>query len=191
MIEKNKCLVQFKYKCKDVFYEKVGIVGCLDILKNWDINNPVFLTYNEEEKIFILDEIELPREQKIEYKYVFHHNNEKIWEHLLYNVNRQLEIKENSPLIITDKEGDSNSTKEYNPKYLKSLLKKKTRKKSENKEDEQEEEKDEPNMPGDKKKKKIKKKKKKKKELKKLFKNKRKIKIKKKKKKKRIKIKYH
>ena len=138
MIEKNKCLVQFKYKCKDTIYEKVGIVGCLDILKNWDINHPVFLTKNEGNKIFILDQIELPKDQKIEYKYVFYHKNEKIWEDLPNNVNRQLEIKENSPLIITDKEGDSNSTKEYNPKYLKSLLKKKTRKKSENKEEKKE-----------------------------------------------------
>ena len=156
MIEKNKCLVQFKYKCKDVFYEKVGIVGCLDILKNWDINNPVFLTKNEENKIFILEQIELPKDQKIEYKYVFYHKNEKIWEDLPNNVNRQLEIKENSPLIILDKEGDPNSTKEYNPIYLRSLLKKKPRKTSGNTEGEPKEDKDEP------KKKKIKKKKKKK-----------------------------
>jgi len=155
MIEKNKCLVQFKYKCKGVIYDKVGIVGSLDILKNWDINNPLFLTKNEENKIFIL-EIELPKDQKIEYKYVFYQKNEKIWEYLPNNVNRQLEIKENSPLIILDKEDDPNSTKEYNPIYLKPLLKKKPRKKSGNTEDEPEEDKGEP------KKKKIKKKKKKK-----------------------------
>ena len=152
MIEKNKCLVQFKYKCKGVIYDKVGIVGCLDILKNWDINHPVFLTKNEGNKIFILDQIELPKDQKIEYKYVFYQKNEKIWEYLPNNVNRQLEIKENSPLIILDKEGDPNSTKEYNPIYIKPLLKKKPRKKSGNTEDEPEEDKGEP------KKKKIKKK---------------------------------
>ena len=171
MIEKNKCSVQFKYQCKDIIYENVGIVGCLDILKNWDINNPVFLSYNKDEKIFASGQILLPKEQKIEYKYVFHHKNEKIWENLPYNENRKLEIKEISPLIILDKEEDSNSIKiivpKTNPKpVLKPSLKSKNskvRKKSENKEDEPEEEKEEQNLPEEKKKKKIKKKKKKKK----------------------------
>ena len=167
MIEKNKCSVQFKYQCKDIIYENVGIVGCLDILKNWDINNPVFLSYNKDEKIFASGQILLPKEQKIEYKYVFHHKNEKIWENLPYNENRKLEIKEISPLIILDKEEDSNSIKiivpKTNPKpVLKSSLKSKNskvRKKSENKEDEPEEEKEEQNLPEKKNKKKKKKKK--------------------------------
>ena len=103
MSEHNKCSVYFKYRCKDINYENVGIVGGLDILKNWNIDNPVFLTYNVEEKIFMTNSIELPKNQLIEYKYVFHRKNEKIWEDLPQN--RKLEIKESTPLIISDKEG--------------------------------------------------------------------------------------
>ena len=78
-------------------------------------------------------------------------------------------------MIILDKEGDPNSTKEYNPIYLRSLLKKKPRKTSGNTGDEPEEDKGEP------KKKKIKKRKKRKLRIK--IKKKKKM-IKKKKKKK-------
>ena len=112
MIEKNKCLVQFKYKCKDVFYEKVGIVGCLDILKNWDINDPVILTFNEKESIYISNTIELPRNEFIEYKYVFHHNNNKIWENLPNNANRKIKLETNLPQYIIDNEGDPKSIME-------------------------------------------------------------------------------
>ena len=112
MTETNKCSVIFKYKCKDINYNKVGLVGCLDILKNWDINNPVFLTYNEKESIYISNSIELPRNEFIEYKYVFHHNNNKIWEDLPNNINRKIKLETNFPQYIKDKEGDPKSIME-------------------------------------------------------------------------------
>ena len=61
MEENNTCLVQFKYKPSNIKYDKVGIVGGLDILNNWDINNPVLLSYNEKEDIFISNQISLPK----------------------------------------------------------------------------------------------------------------------------------
>ena len=167
MSEHNKCSVYFKYRCKDINYEKVGIVGGLDILKNWDINNPVFLSYNGEEKIFMTNSIELPKNQLIEYKYVFHHKNEKIWEDLPQN--RKLEIKESTPLIISDKEGDSNSIQEKISKICSqpikhiSILKNKIFDSSGKNGEQLEEEKEENNINGEKRKKKVKKIKKKKK----------------------------
>ena len=113
-MENNNCLTQFKYKCKEINYEKVGIVGSIDNLKNWNINEPVFLSYNIKDKLFISEQIELPKNKLIEYKYVFHHKDKKIWENL--SENRQLIIKENNPLIILDTEEDPNSIKEIVPK---------------------------------------------------------------------------
>ena len=112
MIETNKCSVVFKYKCKDINYNKVGLVGCLDILKNWDINDPVILTFNEKESIYISNSIELPRNELIEYKYVFHHNNSKIWENLPNNANRKIKLETNLPQYIIDNEGDPKSIME-------------------------------------------------------------------------------
>ena len=113
-MENNNCLTQFKYKCKEINYEKVGIVGSIENLKNWNINEPVFLSYNIKDKLFISEQIELPKNKLIEYKYVFHHKDKKIWENL--SENRQLIIKENNPLIILDTEEDPNSIKEIVPK---------------------------------------------------------------------------
>ena len=113
-MENNNCLTQFKYKCKEINYEKVGIVGSIENLKNWNINEPVFLSYNIKDKLFISEQIELPKNKLIEYKYVFHHKDKKIWENLPEN--RQLIIKENNQLIILDTEEDPNSIKEIVPK---------------------------------------------------------------------------
>ena len=156
-MENNNCLTQFKYKCKEINYEKVGIVGSIENLKNWNINEPVFLSYNIKDKLFISEQIELPKNKLIEYKYVFHHKDKKIWENLPEN--RQLIIKENNPLIILDTEEDPNSIKEIvpkknsPPKKVSSILKNpKSRKKSE---EDPKEEKEESNTQ---KKKKVKKK---------------------------------
>ena len=157
-MENNNCLTQFKYKCKEINYEKVGIVGSIENLKNWNINEPVFLSYNIKDKLFISEQIELPKNKLIEYKYVFHHKDKKIWENL--DENRQLIIKENNPLIILDTEEDPNSIKEIvskkkisPPKIVSSILKNpKPRKKSE---EDPKEEKEESNTQ---KKKKVKKK---------------------------------
>ena len=138
MKEKSKCSIYFKYLCSNVIYDKVGIVGGLDILKNWDINNPVFLNFNEKDKIFISSQIDLPMNEIIEYKYVFHHKNEKKWEYLENNANRKIEIKLNVPQIILDKEGDQNSIIETS-KNLREPRKRKTSKADET--DEKKEEK--------------------------------------------------
>ena len=106
-MEENKIssLVQFKYKYQNNKYDSVGIVGGLNILKNWDINNPLFLSFNEKENIYISEKLSLPQNTLIEYKYVFHHDGAKIWEQLPNNSNRKIELKDAS-LNIIDKEGD-------------------------------------------------------------------------------------
>ena len=129
MKEKSKCSIYFKYLCSKVIYDKVGIVGGLDTLKNWDINNPVFLNFNEKDKIFISSQIDLPMNEIIEYKYVFHHKNEKKWEDLQNNANRKIEIKLNVPQIILDKEGDPNSIIETSKIWIEPRKRKKVKKK--------------------------------------------------------------
>ena len=148
-MENDKCSVQFKYKCEGTIYENVGIVGSIDNLKNWNINKPVFLSYNIKEKLFISPQIELPKNKLIEYKYVFHHKDEKKWENI--DKNRQLEIKENKPLIILDTEGNPNSIKEIvkkisPPKILNPILKKPGTKKQSNQSEEEKKEKKETNI---------------------------------------------
>ena len=150
-MENDKCPVQFKYKCEGTIYQKVGIVGSIDNLKNWNIDNPVFLSYNIKEKLFISSQIELPKNKLIEYKYVFHHKDEKIWEYLPGYKNRQLEIKENKPLIILDTERNPNSIKEIvskkdsPPKIGNSNLKKPSTRKKSNQSEEAKKEKKETN----------------------------------------------
>ena len=161
MKEKSKCSIFFKYICSNIIYDKVGVVGGLDILKNWDINNPIFLIFNEKDNLFISTQIDLPMNEIIEYKYVFYHKNEKIWEILPNNVNRKIEIKANIPQIILDKEYDPNSIIKPIPKTLKKprvrKLSTKGVSKEDGKNDEKEDLKDEINT--DKKKRKKKKKK--------------------------------
>ena len=151
-MENDKCPVQFKYKCEGTIYQKVGIVGSIENLKNWNIDNPVFLSYNIKEKLFISSQIELPKNKLIEYKYVFHHKDEKIWEYLPGYKNRQLEIKENKPLIILDTERNPNSIKEIvskkdsPPKIGNSNLKKPSTRKKSNQSEEAKKEKKETNI---------------------------------------------
>ena len=103
------CSVYFKYKCKDINYNSVGLVGCLNILNNWNIDNPVFLTYNKKESLYISDCIVLPKNQLIEYKYVFYHNGQKIWENLPNYGNRKIKLVTNLTQSVFDKEDDPNS----------------------------------------------------------------------------------
>ena len=48
----NKGKVQFIYKYKGSKYDDVGVVGNLEELKNWNINNPVNLTYSENDQLY-------------------------------------------------------------------------------------------------------------------------------------------
>ena len=104
MAEK-KCIVQFKYKYNGSQYDDVGVVGNLNELKNWDINNPVNLSY-QKDGLFMSNELPLSQNINFEYKYVFFRNNQRLWENLPYNKNRHVEIKNESNITIIDKEGD-------------------------------------------------------------------------------------
>ncbi len=64
-------MVQFKYRYKGSKYDDVGVVGNLNELNNWNINNPVSLPYSEKDELFISDKIQLSHNIQVEYKYVF------------------------------------------------------------------------------------------------------------------------
>ena len=101
-MDSKKCKIQFIYKYKGSKYDDVGVVGNLEELKNWNINNPVNLTYSDSEQIYKSNPIFIPHNTNIEYKYVFFSNNELKWEQLPYNQNRKIEIKNDSSLILED-----------------------------------------------------------------------------------------
>ena len=102
MTESKKCNVKFIYKYKGSKYDDVGVVGNLNELNNWNINNPIHLKYSENENCFKSDEIFLSNNINFEYKYVFHTVGEQKWEELPYNQNRKMEIQNESSLIIED-----------------------------------------------------------------------------------------
>ena len=102
MTENKKCNVQFIYNYKGSKYDDVGVVGNLNELNNWNINNPVNLKYSETEKNFKSDTLFLSNNINFEYKYVFFTNNEHKWEELPYNQNRKMEITNEPFLIIED-----------------------------------------------------------------------------------------
>ena len=102
MEDSTKCKIQFIYKYKGSKYDDVGVVGNLNELNNWNINNPVNLTYSGNENVFKSDKIILSSNISFEYKYVFFTNNEHKWEELPYNQNRKIEIQNESSLIIED-----------------------------------------------------------------------------------------
>ena len=113
MEDSKKCIVQFKYKYNGSKYDDVGVVGNLNELNNWNINNPVNLSY-EKDGFFVSSKIPLSHNTHFEYKYVFFRNNEHVWENLPYNKNRSVEIKNETTLIFIDKEGDAHTIIEEN-----------------------------------------------------------------------------
>ena len=113
MEDNKKCIVQFKYKYNGSKYDDVGVVGNLNELNNWNINNPVNLSY-EKDGFFVSSKIPLSHNTHFEYKYVFFRNNEHVWENLPYNKNRSVEIKNETTLILIDKEGDAHTIIEEN-----------------------------------------------------------------------------
>ena len=123
MEDSTKCKIQFIYKYKGSKYDDVGVVGNLEELKYWNINNPVNLTYSENEQIYKSNPIYISHNTNIEYKYVFFSNNEHKWEQLPYNQNRKIEIKNESSLILEDIQ-DNPKTKIKNEISAKPLKKK-------------------------------------------------------------------
>ena len=108
MTENNKCLVQFKYKYNGSRNDKVGVVGNLDILNRWNINEPVNLYYSEKDGMFISNQLSFPQDIQFEYKYVFLTNNEHKWEELPFNMNRKNKTKKDC-LIFIDTQGNEKS----------------------------------------------------------------------------------
>ena len=101
MKENNKCIVQFKYKYNGSKNDKVGVVGNLDILNKWNIDEPVNLYYSEKDGMFISNQLSFPQDIQFEYKYVYEHK----WEDLPFNMNRKNKIN-NESLIFIDTQGN-------------------------------------------------------------------------------------
>jgi len=109
-MEKKYCNVQFKYISNINESDQVKIVGGIDSLGNWDINKSEKLFYDEKEYIWkSRDDILLPQNTNIEYKYVIFKNKDSfLWEELPNNKNRVINVENRIKLIIMDKENDLN-----------------------------------------------------------------------------------
>ena len=130
MSDNKKCKIQFEYHYKGSIYDDVGVVGNINELKNWNINDSVNLKYFEKEKIFKSDTLLLSQNFNLEYKYVFFTNNEHKWEDLPNNQNRKIQINNESSLILEDIQGNPNTNIKYpsnleDKKEEKKLIKKK------------------------------------------------------------------
>ena len=75
MKDKEYCYVQFKYECEIKEEEEIRIVGNKEELGNWDLNKaePLFLSNINVWKS--RENIELPINNTVEYKYVIFKNN--------------------------------------------------------------------------------------------------------------------
>ena len=110
MKDKEYCYVQFKYECEIKEEEEIRIVGNKEELGNWDLNKaePLFLSNINVWKS--RENIELPINNTVEYKYVIFKNNifEK-WEELPNNENRKVFIENKFKILVSDKQGNSTS----------------------------------------------------------------------------------
>ena len=133
-MEDNKCLTQFVYKYNGPTDDEIRVVGSIEQLGNWDVNNSQPLNFSPSENVYKSKEnITLPKYINLEYKYlIFRNNNLLKWEDLPNNGNRRIDTKNNSNIILYDEEGD-NKTQIKNkklhtqtkPQTLKSVKKKK------------------------------------------------------------------
>ena len=107
-MEGKSCLVLFQYKCNIKKEEEIRIIGGHDSIGNWNVEKSQKLTYDSSENIWKSDEnILLPQNTTIEYKYVvFRDNNLIRWEELPNNQNRKVNPENNLKILIHDKEND-------------------------------------------------------------------------------------
>ena len=113
MSDNKKCKIQFEYHYKGSIYDDVGVVGNINELKNWNINDSVNLKYFEKEKIFKSDTLLLSQNFNLEYKYVFFTNNEHKWEDSPNIQNRKIKVNNKSSLIIEDIQDNPNTNIKY------------------------------------------------------------------------------
>ena len=107
-MEGKSCLVLFQYKCNIKKEEEIRIIGGHESIGNWNVEKSQKLTYDSSENIWKSDEnILLPQNTTIEYKYiVFRDNNLIRWEELPNNQNRKINPENNLKILIHDKEND-------------------------------------------------------------------------------------
>ncbi len=107
-MEGKSCLVLFNYKCNINSGEEIRIIGGHESIGNWNVDRSQKLIYDSSENIWKTEEnILLPQNTTIEYKYiVFRDNNLIRWEELPYNQNRKVNPENNLKILIHDKEKD-------------------------------------------------------------------------------------
>ena len=90
-MEGKSCLVLFQYKCNIKKEEEIRIIGGHESIGNWNVDRSQKLIYDSSENIWKTEEnILLPQNTTIEYKYiVFRDNNLIRWEELPNNRNRK------------------------------------------------------------------------------------------------------
>ena len=110
MGENEFCYVQFKYECLIAEGEEVRIVGNKEELGNWDINQAEKLSISNINVWKSRENIEIPINTTVEYKYVIFKNDKfERWEELPNNENRKVFIENKFKVLVIDKQGDSNS----------------------------------------------------------------------------------
>ena len=110
MGENEFCYVQFKYECIIPEGEEVRIVGNKEELGNWDFNQAEKLNISNINVWKSRDNIEMPINTTVEYKYVIFKNDKfERWEELPNNENRKVFIENKFKVTVIDKQGDSNS----------------------------------------------------------------------------------
>ena len=107
-MEGKSCLVLFNYKCNINSGEEIRIIGGHESIGNWNVDRSQKLIYDSSENIWKTEEnILLPQNTTIEYKYiVFRDNNLIRWEELPFNQNRKVNPENNLKILIHDKEKD-------------------------------------------------------------------------------------
>ena len=110
MGENEFCYVQFKYECLIAEGEEVRIVGNKEELGNWDFNQAEKLSISNINVWKSRENIEIPINTTVEYKYVIFKNDKfERWEELPNNENRKVFIENKFKVLVIDKQGDSNS----------------------------------------------------------------------------------
>lgn len=139
MDDSKYCTVRFKYIYENEKDEDVRVVGNLDNLGNWNINEAIKLSLNPKQigiwKTRV--KIKVPISFALEYKYLIFKNNTFLrWEVIQNNRNRTVQLHEKNAFVLLDKPNDIRTQikKEITDRKKgdKILKKKKVKKKNEN-----------------------------------------------------------
>ena len=139
MDDSKYCTVRFKYLYENEKDEDVRVVGNLDNLGNWNINEAKKLSLNPKQNGIWKTKVKIkvPISFALEYKYLIFKNNTFLrWEVIQNNRNRTVQLNEKNAFVLLDKPNDIRTKikKEITKRKKgdKILKKKKVKKKNDN-----------------------------------------------------------